>query len=389
MRIFIIHNLYQHRGGEDVVFENETRLLSAAHEVKTFTVQNQKGKTGLRQFFSYCWNRGIASDILQEIQSFQPDVIHLHNLHYVLGPYLIRKISKAGYPIVMTLHNYRLICPSATLFYNGALFTDSIRQDFPWQAVRLKVLDGSFIKTIYTAFIYYLHRKIGTFESVDRFIVLSQFAKNNFLKSKLGLAAEKFIVKPNFVSPPALQVKKTDSYFIYIGRLSEEKGIIPLLKSLANTEFRLKVFGSGPQQDLACELIKHHSNLEYGGFLPQEELLIQLAGAEALIVPSICYEGMPMTILDAFALGIPVIASQIGILAEMVVPLSTGALYNPFDPASIRKTLTDWQLLEDEKKDAISKNCRDEFRNKYTPEINNSLLEAIYHQVIHTKTTET
>lgn len=383
MRIFIIHNVYQHKGGEDVVVDNEFALLATSHEVHLYTVKNAKGSKGLQQFAIYLWNRSEANRIAKEIEAFQPDVIHLHNLHYAIGPYLIRRINKLGIPLVMTLHNYRLICPSATLFHNGRLFTESIHQSFPWKAVRLKVLDNSFLKTFYTAFTYYFHRKIGTFNLVDRYVVLSEFAKQTLLSSKLGVSEERFAVKPNFVPEPKAHALATAKSFIYIGRLSEEKGIIPLLKSFEGTDFRLEVFGTGPQQAAAEALANSNPNIVYYGYREHAELLSHLHAAEALIVPSICYEGMPMTILDAYALGVPVIASNIGILAEMVVPLYTGYLYNPFEKADLLEKVSLWLNLEDSDKLQMKQNCRAEYLYKYTSDLNKALLEAIYQQVIH------
>ncbi|MHC8947353.1 glycosyltransferase family 4 protein [Sphingobacterium hungaricum] len=382
MRIFIIHNLYQHKGGEDVVVDNEFELLATSHEVQKYTVKNAKGSKGLRQFASYLWNRSEANRITKEIQAFRPDVIHLHNLHYSIGPFLIRRIKKLGIPLAMTLHNYRLVCPSATLFHNGRLFTESLQQSFPWTAVRLKVLDNSFFKTFYTAFTYYFHRKIGTFNLVDRYLVLSQFAKQTLLSSKLGLPEEKFAVKPNFVPEPSTHALETPKSFIYIGRLSEEKGIIPLLKSFEGTDFPLKVFGTGPQQAEVEALANSNANIVYYGYREHAELLNHLHEAEALIVPSICYEGMPMTILDAYALGVPVIASNIGILAEMVVPLYTGYLYDPFEKADVLEKVNLWLNSEESDKQQIKQNCRAEYLYKYTSDLNKALLEVIYQQVI-------
>src|SRR5690606_38191661 len=129
------------------------------------------------QFLSYPFNFSTATKISKAVQAFGPDIIHIHNLHYAIGPWVIRAIDKLKIPIVMTLHNYRLLCQSASLFHKGRIFTKSLQEHFPWTAVRKRVLDNSLLKTFITAFTYWFHRKIGTWDKISRFIVLSDFAK--------------------------------------------------------------------------------------------------------------------------------------------------------------------------------------------------------------------
>jgi len=380
MRIFIIHNFYQHAGGEDAVFQQEVHALSEEHQVETFTCQNKKGFKGIQQYLSYPFNIREAKKIAQRVAVFKPDVVHIHNLHYGLGPWLIRQIYKLGVPVVMTLHNYRLLCPSATLFFAGQLFRASLQENFPWTAVKNKVLDHSFLKTFLTGFTYWWHRRLGTWNQVARYIVLSDFAKNNFVQSTFPVPAERFTVRPNAVDVERSQQERTHT-FIYIGRLSEEKGIIPLLQAIADTSFTLKVFGTGPQQALVEELQAQYTNIEYMGFHSQERLRKELETATALIVPSVCYEGMPMSILEAFAKGTPVVASNIGILQEMVVPLFTGLSFDPYQKESIKRALAEWIALSQAQKEEIGNNCRQVYEKNYTVAQNMHRLMAIYQEV--------
>lgn len=380
MRIFIIHNFYQHTGGEDSVFKQEVDELSKAHQVETFTCKNQKGTTGIAQFLSYPFNRGIAKEIMRHIHDFKPDLVHIHNLHYAIGPWVIRQLAKSNIPVVMTLHNYRLLCPSATLFFRGQLFTSSLQADFPWKAVQKRVLDNSLLKTAITGFTYWWHRKLGTWNTVDRFIVLSDFAKSVFAASSFPVATQHFTVRPNSVDVAKVKATRNKD-FLYIGRLSEEKGILPLLAAIAETSFKIKVFGTGPQQDQVEALAAVHSNIQYMGFHNAERLAQELAATTALIVPSLCYEGMPMSILEAFAYETAVLGSNIGILAELIVPLRTGLSFNPYDKEDIKAALGQWSLLDINSKIQIGKNCRTEYENKYTVKQNMLKLLEIYQEV--------
>lgn len=384
MRVFIIHNFYQHAGGEDVVFRQEVAELSKHHDVHIFTRENKRGLKGMMQFLTYPFNFFVSRKIAAAAREFKPDVVHIHNLHYAIGPWFIRPLAKMGIPIVQTLHNFRLLCPSASLFFRGSIFAASLDEDFPWTAVRLGALDGSILKTFLTGFTYWVHRKLGTWDRISRFIVLSTFAKSMFQKSSFPAPSGKFAVRPNALDAYPRQEKRTDR-FLYIGRLSEEKGIAPLLAAFADLPFTIEVYGTGPLQDFVEAMSKQNGRIHYHGFQPPEVLSLAISKASALIVPSICYEGMPMTVIEAFAQGTPVLASNIGILAEMVVPLHTGMHFDPFDQSHIRATVTAWADLGSEAKKGIAENCIAAYKRHYTLEKNMDRLVAIYEEAIHTK----
>src|SRR5690606_38658243 len=151
MRILIIHNHYQHPGGEDVVFGQERDLLNDTAAVSTLTFRNHRGWRGLWQTLWSPWNIWAGRRVKRAIRQHNPTVIHIHNLHYAIGPIAIRIAKRKGVPVVMTLHNYRLLCPSATLFHNGKVFTESLHAAFPWKAVRLGVHSHSVLKTFWLA----------------------------------------------------------------------------------------------------------------------------------------------------------------------------------------------------------------------------------------------
>ncbi|VTP90944.1 glycosyltransferase family 4 protein [Sphingobacterium daejeonense] len=382
MRILIIHNQYQHIGGEDFVMGQEMEALRKNHEIDLYTVRNQKGSQGYLQYLLYPMNWLEVKKIKQRIQEFKPDLIHIHNMHYALGPLFILHIKKIKIPMVMTLHNFRLICPSATLFHDGNIFLNSIKEDFPWDAVKRKVLENSYLKTFWTAFTYWIHRKRGTFKHIDRFITLSEFSKSIFAKSKFNVSMDKFVVKPNFVKVEAVNKEYPSDYFVYVGRLSEEKGILPLLHAWKATDHKLKIFGTGPLQKEVELIVSNSPNIQYFGFQDKQTLSNNIASATAVIVPSVCYESMPLSVLEAFALGTPVIASSIGILTEMVVPLYTGLLFDPHNHIDLVQKLAEWKSLPAAKIEEIKENCRKEYLEKYSQPIVMDELERIYSDVL-------
>lgn len=382
MRILIIHNQYQHTGGEDFVVEQETKCLRESHELDVYQVKNSKGLKGYRQYLMYPLNWKEAKKIGKLVDQFKPDIVHLHNIHYALGPWVIRLIKKRNIPLVVTLHNFRLICPSATLFHNGNIFLESTQEDFPWTAVKKKVLERSLLKTFWTAMTYWFHKKIGTFQKVDRFITLSEFSRGIFRNSRLTIPEDKISVKPNFVEDIPLETTNETGDFIYMGRLSEEKGILPLLHAWKAANFRIKVFGTGPLLHEVQSIAQHSENIRFFGHQDQSTVRQHLAGCSAVIVPSLCYESMPLAVIEAYALGIPVLASNIGILREIVVPLYTGLLFDPHNHSQLVKTIAEWRSLPADKVQEIRKNCRSEYEEKYSRPRVMQQLESIYEEAL-------
>ncbi|MFD2553257.1 glycosyltransferase family 4 protein [Sphingobacterium tabacisoli] len=384
MRILIIHNFYQHKGGEDVVFAQETAVLrDKGHQVETLSFQNKKGIKGLFQFLLYPWNSFAAHKVLKKVNDFQPDVVHVHNTHYAIGPLVFRSLCKRKIPVVLTLHNFRLLDPSANLFHNNEVFTDTIDKEFPWKSIKNKVLDNSLLKTFWTAFTIYIHKKLGTWKDIDRILSFSEFGKQLLLRSTLQLSPQNIVIKPNFAleSSESKHIEKKD-YFVYIGRLSEEKGIESLLKAFSECEHIIHIFGDGPLVEKVKQASQLHPNIIYGGFQQKETLDYYLSSSQALIVPSIWFEGMPMTVLEAFACGTPVMASKIGILEEMIQNGKNGFLFEPNDEKSIIDTIHNWQALSIDDKNVISENCKKDFSDTYSSQKNVLLLETIYKEAI-------
>ncbi|WP_293883717.1 MULTISPECIES: glycosyltransferase family 4 protein [unclassified Sphingobacterium] len=385
MRILIIHTFYQDPGGEDTVFQQEASLLAQDHEVLTVTFQNKKGWRGALQTVGSFWNIFAAQRVKEKINTFKPDIVHIHNTHYAAGPVIVRTIAKLGIPQVMTLHNFRLLCPSATLYHHNHLFLDSIHENFPWTAVRQKAFNNSTVKTFILALNYWVHRKIGTWKKVNRYINLSSFAKEIFVKSTLNLSPHLFVVKPNFVFPTTIVPNVTPPYFIYVGRLSEEKGILNLIDAFIGTDFKLQIIGGGPLEAVVNRRIKGQPNISYLGFKKRDEILPLVANAQALLVPSICFEGMPITILEAYSVGTAVLCSNIGPLPELIAPGKTGLTFDPHNKNDIIRSLTAWSTKMKDEKDEIRKTCSTYYFSNFTPEINKRKLLAIYQDAIHDK----
>jgi glycosyltransferase involved in cell wall biosynthesis len=381
MKVLLIHSYYQQRGGEDVVFEQESKLLAQGATVKQLSFSNRGGVRGALQFLYSIWNRRRAMQIKKAVTEFQPDVVHLHNLHFAVGPLVIRKIAGMKVPMVLTLHNFRMLCPSATLSHDGQLFTESLRSSFPWKAIQKKVYRDSMLMTFWLAFIVWFHKKIGTWSKVDRFLVLNEFMKGVFAESTFGVEAEKIQVKPNFVELPvstALAIK--GDHVLFVGRLTADKGVPVLLDAFSEGRFRLHIAGDGPLRGRVEEAAKTNPNITYLGSLNRDVREQAMKECALVVVPSIWYEA-PLTVMEAFAAGTPVIASNLGAMAAAIQPGHNGLRFEAGNSRDLQEQLERWFSLRKKETDRYSANALECWRNRYSPEKNKELLLSIYQNV--------
>ncbi|MBW4890163.1 glycosyltransferase family 4 protein [Mucilaginibacter sp. HMF5004] len=389
LKVGIIHTYYQDKGGEDAVFEMESALISKECAVQSLIFRNAGGAMGLLQFIISIWNPFSVRRAKNFIRQFNPDVIHIHNLHYAAGPAVIRAVKKLNVPMVYTLHNYRLLCPSGTLLNKKELFTNSIHAGFPWAAVRNKVFRNSAILTFWLSVINYFHKKAGTWKMIDQYTVHTSFAKETYANSSFGLPAQQFTVKPNFVKPVSTSgAAFREKHFLFIGRLAEEKGIRFLLDTFSNSGHVLKIAGDGPMKKDVLEACSHAANIQYMGPLQKEAVEKEMTTCAALIFPSIWYECMPMTLLESLSAGTPVIATRLGVMTSIITNGYNGLLVEPHNSTDLKEKLDAWTALPEAEKARFYDNCKSSYADNYTPEKNREMLLNIYSSVVKSKPAE-
>jgi glycosyltransferase involved in cell wall biosynthesis len=381
MKILLLHTFYTMRGGEDTVFEQEYKLLLKLHEVEKITFQNKSGLPGAIQFLFSFWNPLEAQKLKQIIIQFKPDVIHMHNVHFAIGPIALHVARKMGVPVVVTLHNYRMLCPSGILQHNGVIFTDSLRSRFPWKAIWLKVYRDSALQTFWLALVTWGHKKLGTWKNVTRYIVLTEFAMELFQKSSLNFHRDQIIVKPNFVQSSARTLVNRHDHFLFVGRFTEEKGISVMLEAFIKSGYKLHLAGTGPLIEKVISTCNIHKNITYLGSLGRECVQRAMQNCSALVFPSTWYEGMPMTILEAFSVGTPVLASEIGAMSAMITHRYNGLHFEAGNTNVLIKQLDYWQNLSPAEKETYCTNALGTYLQNYTPEKSLKQLSEIYQSI--------
>jgi glycosyltransferase involved in cell wall biosynthesis len=331
MRILQVHNFYQQAGGEDWVVENEQRLLTrAGHEVSQFTLHNNaiQQMSGLEIAAKAFWNQAAYESLRRKISQSGIDVVHVHNTFPLTSPAAYYAAHAEKTPVVQTLHNYRLICPAATLYRSGHICEDCVGKRIPFPAALHSCYRGSFPASVVTVAMLSVHRMWGTYESkVNAYIALSEFAKDKFVEG--GLPEQLMRVKPNFlVEDPGIG-SGYGGYALFVGRLSPEKGVLTLLDAWEKLEgrIRLQIVGTGPLQEIVAERTAEIPNATYLGRCERERVFELMRNASALMFPSEWYEGSPMSLVEAMACGTPIIAGNQGVLATIVTDGVNGHLF--------------------------------------------------------------
>jgi glycosyltransferase involved in cell wall biosynthesis len=379
LRVLIAHNAYQQRGGEDSVVEAEAALLrDYGHAVFEWRRSNDElaalGRA--RAAAQTLWSRDSHAEAQALIERHRPDVVHVHNTFARLSPSIYWACARRGVPVVQTLHNFRLACPQAMLLREGRVCEDCLGR-LPLPALRHGCYRGSRAQTAALAGMLVLHRALGTWQhKVTRYIALNDFCRAKFIAA--GLPAHKLRVKPNFVdfAPPRAGTARAG--LLYVGRLAEEKGIALLAEALPQVPpARLRVLGSGPLQGL----LENQPQATLLGPQPMNRVHAEMATAAALVMPSIWYENFPRTLVEAFAAGLPVIASRIGALAELVVHGETGLLFEPGDAQDLARQIA-WAVAHPQALAHMGERARAVYEAQYTPQRNHALLREIYEEAI-------
>jgi glycosyltransferase involved in cell wall biosynthesis len=389
MRVLQVHNHYKISAGEDTVFFAEAALLEEhGHEVEKLTLSNNDVNSlseKLKSALGVIYNTGSASIVEKKILAFRPDVIHVHNFFPLISPAVFYMARKHKVPVVMTLHNYRLICPSAYLHYNGRVHMENVHKAFPLAAIMEGAYRNSRFQTASVVLATGVHKLLGTWQhKVDRFITLTSGAADLFLNSSLKLRPEQLVVKPNFTADLGVSTSERENYFLYVGRLSPEKGVSTLLKASEKHPFSLKIIGDGSMREEVEQHAAKHPQVEYLGYQKTDRVVQELKAARALIFTSEWPEMFGMSIIEAFSTGTPVVASNIGGGGQLVQHGHNGLHY---EPGNVEEMVRQVKTLEQDTANAqvLGKNARQDYEAYFTPEANYQMLLQLYKSVIGQK----
>lgn len=384
MNIVVCHNYFRERGGEDQVFEDEVGLLRAGgHEVVEFVRRNTE-MSGIDVSLIAVqapWNRSAYKELLDTARSVSADVVHIHNTLPQLSPAVFKAARASGAAVVHTLHNYRWACPKGILFRDGQPCEECLGLTIPWPAIRHSCYRESRVGSTVVATTLAVHNVLGTPQSADAYIAAGTFIKEKMIEA--GLPGDRIHLKPNFLDPDPGPGDGAGGFAMYLGRLSPEKKVDTLLAAWEQLEqpVPLKISGDGPLRRDVEAAAARMPNIDYLGFAPREEVNRLLGEAGFLVFTSGTYEAQPLTILESFARGTPVIAGRLGAMATMIEDGVTGWLFEPGDATElaqlVSKAYQDGDALQ-----GMRSSVRAEFQAKYSIARNLDRLIDIYHEAM-------
>ncbi|MBI3649236.1 MAG: glycosyltransferase [Actinobacteria bacterium] len=384
MRILILHSRYLSgsASGENRVVEDEAQLLrSAGHEVEVLSPSPEvSGSLGrMRAGVEAVWSRTASAEVVRSVRERGVQIVHAHNLFPTLSPAVLRAAGGAGAATVMTLHNYRLMCLPADFLREGEI-CEACLGHVPWRGVAYRCYRESRLASAALAVALTAHRVAGTFEGVTCYLAVSDFVRRKHVQA--GLPADRIQVKANF-SWEGVRRSGPGDYFLFLGRLAHEKDVDTVISACALGEplGRLLIVGGGPEESRLRA--RDVPGVEFRGQVPPEEVPALLANARALLVPSRWYEAAPRSITEAYAAGVPVVASDIGALPEAVSDGLTGFLAPPRDPGAWAVRAR--RLLEDAESERLGAGARRRWEERHSPERGLLELEAAYRAALSTR----
>lgn len=381
-KVLIVHNYYQVPGGEDTVVANEKKMLEDnGHEVFMYTRHNDEIKKigicgKIKLPFETIFSFKTIKEVKKIIKENKIDIVHVHNTLPLISPSVYKAAKDCGCKVVQTVHNFRLLCPGATFTCDGEICERCLSSGLSC-AVKNKCYRNSKIQTLIVVLMLKINRIIGSYDKVDAYIALTEFNKK---KLETLIPKNKIFLKPNFTDNPIIDIVRADDrkYFMFLGRIDHLKGIDKLLECWKEIkDEKLIIVGSGPEEEEVKKTIKENkmNNVYFLGRKDKEESMKILSKAKALLIPSQWYEGFPMTIVEAMALGVPMIGSNIGNVGVLLKDKAYGRVHD-FDRHNIKKILN---LFKDiDKLDIYIKNALKEYERKYSVNENYRTLEEIY-----------
>lgn len=401
MKILMVNKFLYPKGGcETYCFKLADYLKQMGHSVQFFGMDHDNNIVGndlnlyvsnvdfkditIKKIFypfRIIYSLEAKSKIGQLINNHKPDIIHLNNINFQITPSILYEIKKHKIPVIMTLHDFQLVCPNHMLFIEHKLqICEKCKGGKYINCIRNKCIHNSMIKSIFAALEGWLYNKFGTYRKyIDHFISPSIFLKNKMID--FGIDEKKISQIHNFISNTGRNNFIKKDYVLYFGRLSRQKGLKTFIESCKLLPgIRFVVAGSGEMEDE----LKGIDNIDFVGFKTGNELKTLVSEALFSICPSEWYENCSMSILESQMYGTPVIAANIGGNSELINNDIDGLLFKPGDKNDLAEKIE--YLYNDKNKiNVFSEKCFNKVTKEFCLETYYSKLIKLYDRLIRTK----
>jgi len=404
MRILQVNKYHFIKGGADRVFFNTINLLEEhGHEVITFStlrpentpskyseyfvpyIEHRQSNTliNIRNVRRYIYNDLAFTNIERIIKEFRPEIAHLHLFYGDLSASILKALRNARIPVVQSVHDYRLLCPANALLDAQGIICEKCRSKSFYHCSAKRCLEGNFFFSSVLAIEgYYRKYFIDPLEYIDRFIFVSRFAEQKHIEFDKRFAAKSEHLY-NFTGMEDVELRTNKGkYFLFFGRISKEKGIETLLTAAGSMKSDLRIAGSGPLEEEVKRFATDYKNVTFLGHQSGKDLRDLIKNASFVVVPSEWYENNPMTIIEAYASGVPVIASRIGGIPEIVNHGKTGFLFESRDASDLARALDLGDKISYTDYAIMSRNCREFAAREFLPRGHYDRLIDIYSKLL-------
>lgn len=402
MKVLLINNFFYRKGGSETVFFNTARLLEqVGHQVCFFSVARKENISSpfskyfisdasnaskVKGLLSYFYNKEAATKLEQLILAEKPDIAHSHLMWGCTAPAIFKVLKKYKIPLIHSVHDYRMVCPAYTFTSGGSICEECKGKHF-YKCATKRCSKGSLLmSTVMAAEMYYRNAFYNPTKNIDGLIYVSNFAKNSHVKYAPGFQKLQSMVLYNCTQKQDVGEKVRKDYYLYYGRLSHEKGVemvIEAFKQLPQT--KLKIVGTGPIEKDLMQGAKGTNNIEFLGFKSGEELHQLVQGAQFVIVPSQWYENNPMTIVESYSFGTPVIGSDLGGIPEIIEESKTGYVFNHSSLESLISTIKKSEGLDNEEYKQMSEEAASFYSVHFSEDKYADKLIEFYNSVLNKK----
>ncbi|MFT4115679.1 glycosyltransferase family 4 protein [Bradyrhizobium sp.] len=386
MRILLAHNRYQQRGGEDIVFEQEAKLLAeAGHEVGEFVISNdtiESVASKAATFLNILDNRRIVQQFAEQVTSFKPELVHFHNFFPRLSPAAVAYSVQSNIPTVHTLHNFRHVCAGGMFLRNDSVCQLCLKHPMRLPAVIHRCYRNSAIGSYAVTRVGHRFRQL-----LDKhphhltLIALTEFVRQQMISD--GFPPSQIVTKPNSVPDAGIGGQTRERRVLFVGRLSSEKGVSFFIELAKSVDAIFEIIGDGPEKDQLSANAPR--NVVFRGWLDHQAVLERIKSAAVVVVPSRWFEGFSLIVAEAFSTATPVVVSRMGSLAELVEDDISGFTRElddfPSWKEAIERLLNTPQLARD-----LGRGARLAFERKFTRERNLQRLSEIYSAAIERAT---
>lgn len=387
MRILLIHNYTEGfaTGGEGKVFEDERKILEEhGHVVHPLICSNSEATEAnligkAKAFWNASWSPVGYEHVAAAIKEFRPDIIHSHNYFLMLSPSIFRAAKDHHIPVVVTLHNYRLVSPCSLLLRNGRICELCVGRN-PWRILLYRCYRDNFLYSMLRYRFYYLSQKFHDWHAdIDKFITLTEFGRQMHIRG--GIPSDKIFVKPNSCLDPLAGEDPAEPGYgaLFLGTITPEKGVENLVKAWGDLDYPLDLLGEGSMRK-SLE-VQAPAQVRFHGVVSHSEVFNKLSQSAFLVMPSICYEGLPLVLIEALASGTPIIASRRGAMKTVVEDGVTGLLFEPDDVDDMREKVKT-MINNRELRARLGRAARKRYLESYTPECTYEKLMQIYEETL-------